>query len=107
MFVICPRCKERLDADGDVRGQEVQCPSCNLTFTVPKVTRLSRAPEPPKPKRNANFFEFLLGIFLGPLGILISILFAGASGAKAAFRGFMAQLLIGVIIYFTIGQIRL
>lgn len=31
----CPKCKQSLEGDNSMRGQNVQCPSCNAGITVP------------------------------------------------------------------------
>src|SRR5687768_3640601 len=41
--VLCPRCQRRLTFQDQLRGQEVQCPSCKFCFLV----------EPPPPDRPA------------------------------------------------------
>lgn len=40
----CPNCEVLLTADDSMIGDEIQCPSCNLTFNVPEGT-----PVPPPP----------------------------------------------------------
>lgn len=35
MNINCPHCNQKLEADEDMRGTEVQCPSCSKTFTIP------------------------------------------------------------------------
>jgi len=100
MHIICPRCKDHLEFDGDCRGMEVQCPSCNLTFTAPKAIRLATAPAPQKPSKNANFVSFLLGLVFSLPGVFVALSIGGKDGANAALRGLLGQIIIGLGLYF-------
>lgn len=45
----CPHCKQPLEAPEEMRGQPIDCPSCNKAFTIPTPT----APPPQSPATKA------------------------------------------------------
>jgi len=106
--IKCPSCETHLEADGDLRGQRVQCPECGYEFTVPKILRMDAAqprtapsahsaPTPTKGK-NAYFGDFLLGLAFNFVGIFIAHMIDGREGAKAALRGMLLEMLAGAIL---------
>lgn len=46
MKINCPHCNQRLDAEDDLLGIEVQCPTCSKAFTVPKPVSVMPPPMP-------------------------------------------------------------
>lgn len=59
MHFECPGCKQPIKGESSLAGKEIQCPSCNHTFTVPKPETSKTEPKaPPKglpPKVDKKF----------------------------------------------------
>lgn len=76
----CPKCKESLEGDDSMRGQVVQCPTCNTNITAPVALKkqiiLSKAGAsggssayipPPKPKTSkvGIMVALIVGLVIG------------------------------------------
>src|SRR3954466_15854611 len=50
MNLLCPSCQKMLQVSEQAAGQQMRCPLCNNTFTVPPLPDApSLAPSPPPP----------------------------------------------------------
>jgi DNA-directed RNA polymerase subunit RPC12/RpoP len=38
MIFSCPNCKQQLEAETNMAGREIECPSCNVKMVVPEAT---------------------------------------------------------------------
>jgi hypothetical protein len=47
MIIRCPQCRERIEADDSWRGQDVDCPVCSTTITLPSGPVARPASKPP------------------------------------------------------------
>ena len=82
LFLICPHCGTKLEADTDMLGHTIECPSCrgplSLPTFVPSQTAGGRSPPPipSKPLDGLAIASLLLGIcslLMGPVGFVLGL----------------------------------
>ncbi len=56
MNITCPNCKQKLEADDDMQGVEIDCPACNKRFTIPQVQNIGSSPRT-KAKTHADYLD--------------------------------------------------
>ena len=78
----CPQCGQHLEAQEEWRGQETQCPACNVAIIVPDSgqNQSEYVEQSPSPIHSSNpsfdkFFLWVAGAFVTLLIMFISILF--------------------------------
>ncbi len=49
MTFNCPHCNQTLEVDSSATGSQIECPSCNGTFTIPALPPSAQPPPPPPP----------------------------------------------------------
>ncbi len=99
-ILTCENCNGRFEVDMDMIGQVVGCPHCGSDIKVPLIVTNGARRMPSYKGDNQSLenrmvdryehgdgcLDFGLGLFLGPLGILIAAVIDKASGVRAAIR---------------------
>ena len=102
MFFECPHCRKTAQAELEMQGQLVECQHCGETVQVPyrvspRKAIVQKKNDLKKQEENTNLC-FTLGLLFSVLGILIAAIIGKVNGVKAALKGFVINLVIGVIL---------
>jgi len=53
-LLSCPKCSHEIKADKSILGQDVECPVCQESITLPSLEETDAPPEAPAPDESCN-----------------------------------------------------
>lgn len=100
----CPYCRQAIEAEDSWVGQIAECPKCGKSVEIKRPSRpsfkpLTQSAHTEEPQDEGRVMDFLMGMALPGLGLVLAAIVGGRKGLKHAFLGFWLLVIIAIAIH--------